>query len=59
LYSNEELHNNGFETYFQGGLRSDEYFNANQYWLSISSKDELILSRSLEKTIRNPVLRIL
>ncbi|GKD30317.1 hypothetical protein Tco_1241095, partial [Tanacetum coccineum] len=55
--SNEELRNDRFETYFQGGLRSDEYFNANQYWLSISSKDELILSRSLEKTIRNPVLR--
>ncbi|GKD57811.1 hypothetical protein Tco_1291198 [Tanacetum coccineum] len=59
LYSGEEIRDDGFETYFHRGLRSDEYFNANQYWLSISSEDELILSRSLAKTIKNPVLRVL
>ncbi|GKD07857.1 retrovirus-related pol polyprotein from transposon TNT 1-94 [Tanacetum coccineum] len=33
-------------------------FNANQYWLSISSEEELLLSRSSAKTIRKPVLKV-
>ncbi|GJX17974.1 hypothetical protein Tco_0218806 [Tanacetum coccineum] len=42
-----------------GGLRSDENFNARDYWLSISSEEELHLSRSLASTIRHPILRVL
>ncbi|GJY38158.1 hypothetical protein Tco_0424522 [Tanacetum coccineum] len=41
------------------GLRSDENFNARDYWLSISSEEELHLSRSLASTIRCPILRVL
>ncbi|GJW13777.1 hypothetical protein Tco_0017910 [Tanacetum coccineum] len=36
--------------YFRGGLHSDE--NARDYWLSISSEEELNLSRSLASSIR-------
>nr|GEU61256.1 hypothetical protein [Tanacetum cinerariifolium] len=42
-----------------GGLCSDENFNARDYWLSISSEENLHLSRSLASTIRSPVLRVL
>ncbi|GKB06173.1 hypothetical protein Tco_0834406, partial [Tanacetum coccineum] len=42
-----------------GGLRNDDDFNADQYWLDISSEDKLTLSRSSAKTVRKPVLRIL
>ncbi|GJW67025.1 retrovirus-related pol polyprotein from transposon TNT 1-94 [Tanacetum coccineum] len=41
------------------GLRSDEHFNAQEYWLSISREENLSLSRSHAATIRNPVLRVL
>ncbi|GJR04089.1 hypothetical protein Tco_0527073 [Tanacetum coccineum] len=37
--------------------RSDEHFNAREYWLRISRKEELHLSRSSASTIWNPVLR--
>ncbi|GKF16466.1 hypothetical protein Tco_0061384, partial [Tanacetum coccineum] len=40
------------------GLRSDEHFNAQEYWLSISREENLSLSRSQASTIRNPVLRV-
>ncbi|GJW35089.1 hypothetical protein Tco_0058009 [Tanacetum coccineum] len=32
LYHDKELEEEGFDTYFQGGLRSDENFNARDYW---------------------------
>ncbi|GJS43506.1 hypothetical protein Tco_0568549 [Tanacetum coccineum] len=57
LYHADEINDEGFEVYFQGGLRSDENFNAKDYWLSISSMKELHLSRSLASTIRRPILR--
>ncbi|GKA14349.1 hypothetical protein Tco_0693995 [Tanacetum coccineum] len=53
FYTNDEIQDEGFETYFHGGLRNDDHFNTNEYWLSISSKDELILSRSYDKVQRN------
>ncbi|GJY51943.1 hypothetical protein Tco_0442790 [Tanacetum coccineum] len=59
LYHSAEISNEGFEVYFQGGLRSDENFNARDYWLSISSEEELHLSRSLASNIRSPVLKVL
>ncbi|GKE60967.1 hypothetical protein Tco_1511334, partial [Tanacetum coccineum] len=59
LYNSEEIEEEGFDVYFQGGLRSDEHFNAQEYWLSISREENLSLSRSHASTIRNPILRVL
>ncbi|GJS29768.1 hypothetical protein Tco_0490388 [Tanacetum coccineum] len=59
LYSGAEIQEYGFETYFIGGLRNDDDFSADQYWLNISSEETLTLSRSLAKTIRKPVLKVL
>nr|GEY55297.1 hypothetical protein [Tanacetum cinerariifolium] len=41
LYHADELDEEGFDMYFQGGLRSDEHFNAQEYWLSISQEENL------------------
>ncbi|GKD68765.1 hypothetical protein Tco_1322855, partial [Tanacetum coccineum] len=54
LYNSEEIEEKGFDVYFQGGLRSDENFNAQEYWLSISREENLSLSRSHTSAIRNP-----
>nr|GEV08665.1 hypothetical protein [Tanacetum cinerariifolium] len=59
LYHSEEIEKEGFDVYFQGGLRSDEHFNAHEYWLSISREENLSLSRSHALTIRKPILRVL
>ncbi|GJT38904.1 retrotransposon ORF1 [Tanacetum coccineum] len=59
LYNSKEIEEEGFDVYFQGGLRSDEHFNAQEYWLSISREENLSLSRSHASTIQNPVLRVL
>ncbi|GJV70646.1 hypothetical protein Tco_1490641, partial [Tanacetum coccineum] len=58
LYHAEELDEEGFDVYFQGGLLSDEHFNAQEYWLSISGDENLSLSRSHAFTIRNLVLKV-
>ncbi|GJS66690.1 hypothetical protein Tco_0681254 [Tanacetum coccineum] len=57
LYHADELEEDGFDVYFQGGLRSDDNFNAHEYWLSISREENLSLSRSHASTIRNLILR--
>ncbi|GKD55395.1 hypothetical protein Tco_1288782 [Tanacetum coccineum] len=59
LYQAVELEEEGFNVYFEGGLRSDEHFNAQDYWLSISREENLGLSRSHTSTIRNPILRVI
>nr|GEX49471.1 retrotransposon Orf1 [Tanacetum cinerariifolium] len=59
LYHSDEISEEGFEVYFRGGLRIDENFNAKDYWLSISSEEELHLSRSLALTIKSPIVRVL
>ncbi|GJX22451.1 hypothetical protein Tco_0226896 [Tanacetum coccineum] len=59
LYNSEEIKDEGFDVYFQGGLCSDEHFNAQEYWLSISREENLSLSRSHASTIQNPVLMVL
>ncbi|GKF11399.1 hypothetical protein Tco_0049325, partial [Tanacetum coccineum] len=59
LYHAEELNEEGFDVYFQLGLSSDEHFNAQEYWLSISREENLSLSRSYTSTIRSPVLRVM
>ncbi|GJR41555.1 hypothetical protein Tco_1309658 [Tanacetum coccineum] len=59
LYQAVELEEDGFNVYFEGGLRSDDNFNATNYWLSISREDNLSLSRSHTSTIRNPILRVI
>ncbi|GKA36018.1 hypothetical protein Tco_0722509, partial [Tanacetum coccineum] len=58
LYHSKELDEEGFDVYFQGGLCSDEHFNAQEYWLSIIREENLSLPRSHASTIRNPVLRV-
>nr|GEY38032.1 hypothetical protein [Tanacetum cinerariifolium] len=59
LYQVTELEEEGFNVYFEGGLRSDEHFNAQAYWLSISREEHLGLSRSHTSTIRYPILRVI
>nr|GEU46851.1 hypothetical protein [Tanacetum cinerariifolium] len=54
LYHAKELNEEGFDVYFQGGLRSDEHFNAQEYWLSISREENLSLSRSHAFSIMKP-----
>ncbi|GKA90946.1 polyprotein [Tanacetum coccineum] len=46
LYQTAELDEDGFNVTFKRGLRSDEHFNAQEYWLSISREDNLGLSRN-------------
>ncbi|GJU64058.1 retrotransposon ORF1 [Tanacetum coccineum] len=59
FYHADELEEDGFDVYFQGGLRSDDNFNAQEYWLSISREENLGLSRSHASTIKNPILRVI
>nr|GEZ87054.1 hypothetical protein [Tanacetum cinerariifolium] len=57
FYHDEELDEEGFDTYFQGGLRSDEKFNAREYWGRISTDRDLHLSRSSINSVRFSILR--
>ncbi|GJR11361.1 hypothetical protein Tco_0794013 [Tanacetum coccineum] len=41
LYQAVELEEDGFNVYFEGGLRSEDNFNAADYWLSISREENL------------------
>ncbi|GJV62389.1 hypothetical protein Tco_1468489 [Tanacetum coccineum] len=41
MYQVAKLDEDGFNVYFEGGLRSDEHFNAQEYWLSISREENL------------------
>ncbi|GJU03892.1 retrotransposon ORF1 [Tanacetum coccineum] len=59
LYQAVELKEEGFNVYFEGSLRSDEHFNAQDYWLSISREENLGLSRSHTLTIKKPILRVI
>ncbi|GJX56694.1 retrotransposon ORF1 [Tanacetum coccineum] len=59
LYHANELEEDGFDVCFQGGLRSDDNFNALEYWLSISREENLGLSKSHASTIRNLILRVI
>ncbi|GJV55067.1 ribonuclease H-like domain-containing protein [Tanacetum coccineum] len=59
LYTDAEIQEYGFETYFIRGLRNDDDFSVDQYWLTIGSEETLTLSRSSAKTIRKLVLRVL
>ncbi|GKE16632.1 hypothetical protein Tco_1424209 [Tanacetum coccineum] len=58
LYENEDVISEGFESYFIGGLHSDDNFNAMEYWLRISSDDDLQLSRSHAAKIKKPETNI-
>nr|GEW27935.1 hypothetical protein [Tanacetum cinerariifolium] len=53
LYQAVELDEEGFNVYFEEGLCSDEHFNTQEYWLSISRVDNLGLSRSHTSTIKS------
>ncbi|GJV86411.1 retrotransposon ORF1 [Tanacetum coccineum] len=41
----------------KGGLRNDDYFDANEYWVRISNEDQLRFSKSATQT--TPILRVL
>ncbi|GKC20705.1 hypothetical protein Tco_1022855 [Tanacetum coccineum] len=41
LYQAVELDEEGFNVYFEGGLRSDEHFNAQEYWLKDDWYDKM------------------
>ncbi|GJZ09567.1 hypothetical protein Tco_0543850 [Tanacetum coccineum] len=56
LYHSAEICEEGFEVYFEGGLRSDKHFNARDYWLIISSKDELHLIAKKMSLLTDEVL---
>nr|GEW98791.1 hypothetical protein [Tanacetum cinerariifolium] len=57
LYQAEELDEDGFDVYFQGGLQNNDHFNAQEYLLSINTEENLSLSRSHVSTIKYPILR--
>ncbi|GJT45157.1 ribonuclease H-like domain-containing protein [Tanacetum coccineum] len=59
LYQAIELVEEGFNVYFEGGLRNDDNFNAQDYLFSISREDNLGLSRSHTSTIKNLILRVI
>nr|GEX02549.1 hypothetical protein [Tanacetum cinerariifolium] len=59
LYQAVELEEDGYKVYFEGGLRNDDNFNSQDYWLSISQEDNLGLSRSHTSTIKNLILRVI
>nr|GEY03968.1 reverse transcriptase domain-containing protein [Tanacetum cinerariifolium] len=59
LYQAVELEEEGFNVYFEEGLRNDEHFNAQDYWLSISREEHLSLSQSHTSTIRNLIIRVI
>nr|GEV24570.1 hypothetical protein [Tanacetum cinerariifolium] len=59
LYQAVELKEEGFNVYFKGGLRNDEHFNAQDYWLSISREENFGLSWSHTSTIRSLILRVI
>ncbi|GKC59496.1 hypothetical protein Tco_1087094 [Tanacetum coccineum] len=59
LYQAVKLEEKGFNVYFEGSLRSDKYFIAQDYWLSISHEENLGLSRSHTSTIKNLILRVI
>ncbi|GKC72798.1 hypothetical protein Tco_1118681 [Tanacetum coccineum] len=49
LYHSSEVNEEGFDVYFQGGLHSDDNFNARDYWLSINSAEDLQLYDKVQK----------
>ncbi|GJR57801.1 hypothetical protein Tco_1499963 [Tanacetum coccineum] len=59
LYTSAKICKDRFEVYFHEGLRNDDYFDANEYWVSISTEYQLCLSRSSTQTIRSRILRVL
>nr|GEY73162.1 hypothetical protein [Tanacetum cinerariifolium] len=59
LYQAVELDEEGFNVYFYGCLRSDEHFNTQEYWLSISQEENLSLCRSHTSTIKYLILRVI
>nr|GEZ13105.1 hypothetical protein [Tanacetum cinerariifolium] len=59
LYQAVELEEEGFNVCFEGGLRSDEHFNTQDCWLSISHEENLGLFRSYTSTIKNPILMVI
>ncbi|GJX65812.1 hypothetical protein Tco_0300155 [Tanacetum coccineum] len=53
LYQVVGLDEDGFNVYFEGGLRNDDNFNAQYYWLSISREKNLSLTTGHDKVQKN------
>ncbi|GJY73052.1 hypothetical protein Tco_0477483 [Tanacetum coccineum] len=53
LYTDAEIQEYGFETYFIGGLRNDDDFSTDQYWLNISNGETLTLTTCYDKVQKN------
>nr|GEW28827.1 hypothetical protein [Tanacetum cinerariifolium] len=47
-----ELEEEGFNVYCQGGLHSDDHFNAQDYWLRISREENLGKEMELKKKVK-------
>nr|GEU62027.1 hypothetical protein [Tanacetum cinerariifolium] len=52
LYQVVELEEEGFNVYFEGGLHSDDHFNARDYWLSIRQEETLVYLGFISKIAR-------
>ncbi|GJR93526.1 retrotransposon ORF1 [Tanacetum coccineum] len=57
--ANDEFQTKKIIKFRLGGLRYDEHFNTQAYWLSISREENLSLSRNHTSTIRSPILRVI
>ncbi|GJR55314.1 hypothetical protein Tco_1405835 [Tanacetum coccineum] len=56
LYQAVELEREGFNVYFEGGLRSDDNFNAQDYWYDKIQKNDLWLLSMFDARHQNGVL---
>ncbi|GJS73929.1 hypothetical protein Tco_0706770 [Tanacetum coccineum] len=63
LYQAVELEEDGFNVYFEGGLRNDDNFNAQDYWVLpedvVKSLSALIYCRDLDTTTLRDLIPIL
>ncbi|GJZ47766.1 hypothetical protein Tco_0601598 [Tanacetum coccineum] len=59
LYKCEEILEEGFEVYFQGGLRDEAYFGAEEYWtrfmMKLARKLRLLTDDVLDG-LRSPII---
>ena len=59
LYYDEETYEKGFDQYFLEGLKSDEGFDADEYWKKISNNAISSYTTSSVEEIKDPTLKVL
>ena len=59
LYSDEETYEEGFDNYFQEGLKNEQGFDAENYWKKISNNTTSSYTASSVEEIKDPVLKVL